>query len=547
MAGNAEQGLTVTALIAGIARRAPESAAIEYDGAAGRGSLTYGALDALGRRLARGLADLGVGRGDRIALWLPNVPAWLALYLGCARLGAVAVSVNTRFRSAEVADMVGRSGAKVLALWPGFGDVDFLEILSAVDPAALAPLDAVIVCDGGDEDAAVLPPALAALPAGCRTVRYSALAACPPYDGDLAAPDAGCIIFATSGTTSAPKFVLHAQAGIVRHACDVARDFALDAGDAAALQALPLCGVFGFSQAMATLAAGCKMTLMPGFDAERAAALVRARRITFMAATDGMYRQMLEARGEAEPFPSLRLACFAAFGTEAEDMVAEADRRGLALVGLYGMSEIQALFARQRVEDAAAVRGCAGGWPVSAPAAAVRVRDPDSGRLLGHGDAGELEASGPSLMAGYFEDRGASAVAMTEDGFVRTGDLAHTLADGSFVFHARMGDALRLGGFLVNPAEIEDFVLRHPTVSGCQVVGVEQDGRTRPFAFVTLAAGVPFDEAALGAHCAAGMARFKLPVGFHAIDAFPVTRSPNGTKIQRARLREMALGLVEDG
>ncbi|MBV8652078.1 MAG: AMP-binding protein, partial [Alphaproteobacteria bacterium] len=81
------------------------------------------------RHLARGLADLGIGPGDRVALWLPNAPAWLALYFACARLGAIAVAVNTRFRSAEIADIVSRSGAKILALWPGFRHIDFLGIL----------------------------------------------------------------------------------------------------------------------------------------------------------------------------------------------------------------------------------------------------------------------------------------------------------------------------------------------------------------------------------------------------------------------------------
>src|SRR6516162_6265613 len=71
------------------------------------------------RRIAQGLADFGIGKGDRVALWLPNTPAWLALYFACARLGAIAVAVNTRFRSAEIADIIGRSGARLLVLWPG--------------------------------------------------------------------------------------------------------------------------------------------------------------------------------------------------------------------------------------------------------------------------------------------------------------------------------------------------------------------------------------------------------------------------------------------
>ncbi len=535
---------TITALIAEKARKSPDSAALHYDRAAGAQDMSWTILDDLGRRIARGLADLGIGPGDRLALWLPNVPAWLALYLGCTRLGAIAVSINTRFRSAEVGDIIARSGATALALWPGFRAIDFLEILAAADAEAFATLKAVIVYDeeedgDGGATATALPGALER----CRVVRYGELAGRPRHDRDLATPHSACNIFATSGTTSAPKFVLHRHAGVVRHAVDVARSFGFDRPDAASLQALPLCGIFGFCQAMASLAGGRCMTLMPAFDAARAAELVRARRITHLCATDGMYGDMLDAMQEAKPFPSLRMAGFAAFGARAGDIAAKAEQRGLNLVGLYGMSEIQALFARQKANDDLAVRGRAGGWPVSEDAA-VRVRDPDTGRLLGHGEAGELEARGPSLMAGYFGDDAATAESVTEDGFVRTGDLAHTLADGSFVFHARMGDALRLGGFLVNPAEIEAFVANHPGIAGCQVVGVEHDGRTRPFAFVTLDRGAKLDHAALIASCTRAMAGFKVPLAVSAIEVFPVTVGPNGTKIQRTRLREMAVALT---
>lgn len=534
--------LTVPAMIATAAAKSPQSAAIVFDDGNRRRTITWRMLDDMGRRAAGGLAELGIGPRDRVALWLPNTPAWLALFIGCARLGAITVTVNTRFRSHEVADIIERTGATALALWPDFRDIDFLQILGGADGAAFKTLETVITHDEGRGGAlAVPPPALA----GCRVVGFDELAACPPLDEDRSTPGAGCAIFTTSGTTSTPKFVLHSQAGVVRHATDVARDFGLGALDAAALQALPLCGIFGFSQAMATLAAGRPMTLTPSFDAGHAAALLRERGITHLNATDGMYRDMLDAITEAVPFPSLQFAGFAAFGTEADDIVAAAEQRGLRLTGLYGMSEIQALYARQKPEDEAAIRKFAGGWPVS-PHAAVRVRDPDTGRLLGDGEAGELEASGPSLMAGYFGDDRATAETLTEDRYVRTGDLVHTLPDGSFVFHARMNDALRLGGFLVNPAEIEDYVQRRPEITGCQVVGVEHRGRTRPFAFVTLDRGAEFDPAALSADCRAALAGFKVPAGFHALDTFPVTQSPNGTKIQRARLREMAERLMDD-
>src|SRR5690606_12498518 len=106
---------------------------------------SYRALEARSRRVAAGLRALGISAGDRVALWLPNVPAYMVLFFALARLGAVAVAVNTRFRSAEVEDIVGRSGCRALVMWPDFKDIDFPGILGRVDPAKLIALRTVIV------------------------------------------------------------------------------------------------------------------------------------------------------------------------------------------------------------------------------------------------------------------------------------------------------------------------------------------------------------------------------------------------------------------
>ena len=210
------------------------------------------------------------------------------------------------------------------------------------------------------------------------------------------------------------------------------------------------------------------------------------------------------------------------------------------MVGLYGMSEVQALFALQPLDLPLAERIAGGGRPIT-ELSEVRVRDPDSGKLLGPGEAGELELKGPSLMKEYFLNPEATAEAMTEDGFLRTGDLGQLTDDGRFLYLQRMGDVLRLGGFLVSPAEIENHLIGHDSVADSQVVGIKtRDGAIRAVGFVILAAGAEFDEAALRQHCLDSLARFKAPIRIFAVDEFPTTQSANGTKIQRAALRRMA-------
>ena len=509
-------------------RHDPAGIALHYAGRA----MTYGELDAMSRRAASGLAALGIGPGGRVALWLPNTPAYLALYLACCHLGAIAVAVNTRFRSVEVADIVGRSGATVLVMWPGFRNIDFLGLLAEVDPAALDRLSAIVTYDEGEA-----VPDLPGRLKHNRRLSFNELAGGAAYEGDAGTRGSPCNIFTTSGTTKAPKFVLHNQSSIADHADDVVRGFGYHEG--ASLQALPFCGVFGFSQAMAALAGGRPMVLQSAFDPAAAIELIARHDVRHLNATDDMLRALVDAGSLGK----VRFVGSAAFNAGFEQLVDDCDRIGVPVIGLYGMSEVQALFSRQPEDAPKAQRMLGGGRPVS-PMAAVRVRDPDTGDLLPHDQPGELELRGPSQMAGYDGNAEATAETITPDGFIRTGDLGYSTANGGFVYLQRMGDVLRLGGFLVSPAEIETHIERLPEVGHAQVVGVETPAGRRAFAFVVPQPGAAPAEAAVIAHCQAGLARFKTPIGVAVLDEFPTTKSANGTKIQRARLRDMALAAM---
>lgn len=535
MSSKATQGTeTVTGLLDAAAAAAPETPALIYGGS----SLSFAVLAAQARRAAGGLAALGVKPGDRVAFWLPNTPAYVTLYFACARLGATAVAVNTRFRASEVGDIVSRSGAKVLVLWPDFRGIDFPGILADVDAAALKRLETVIVYTESDSPPAVSVP-------GARSVAWERVTRHARFDGDYAAPQAGCNIFTTSGTTKAPKFVLHGHAGIARHAQEVATGFGLREPGTVAYLGLPFCGVFGFCQVMAVLAAGRPTLLENAFDAETAVRLMEAHGVTYFNASDDMIDRMLSVAGDRKPFRKVQSAGFANFNTELADIAERADAAGLRLTGLYGMSELQALAARRDPQADLEIRKMPGGRLVS-PTAQVRVRDPESGALLGAGETGELEISGPSRMLEYFENPDATAEAIAEDGFVRTGDLGRLEPDNSFEFLSRMGDVLRLGGFLVAPAEIEAEIQSHQSVESVQVVGAGSAAGNRAVAFVVPSGDGAVDEAAIQAHCARQLAKFKVPARVIPIDAFPVTESANGVKIQRNKLRAMAEEILKE-
>jgi fatty-acyl-CoA synthase len=161
----------------------------------------------------------------------------------------------------------------------------------------------------------------------------------------------------------------------------------------------------------------------------------------------------------------------------------------------------------------------AGGPPIS-DAIEVRVTD-------------QLEVRGPNVMAGYLGD---AEPDFTDDGFLRTGDVVEADPARGFVYVARGGDALRLGGYLVAPREIEAFLEELDGIEAAQVVGVEMDGQTRAVAF---AIG-DFDEQVVLERCRAELARYKVPRRVLALDAFPTTQSANGERVRRGELRERA-------
>ena len=511
------------------------SALLQWSGRSGlapavsdeRGTLTGAAFLNRVLRVAGGLRNAGIGAGSRVALWLPNSADYLAAVFACARLGALAIHINTRFRAAEVGSLLRRTRAVALVTEWGFAPVDFPAIFSALP----------------DHDRAALRGVLAS--ERCR--HAATLAGLPvlPLEGDAAAagPDQAsgevpCLTFTTSGTTSGPKLVLHDQQTIAGHAADVARRVGLDTDDAVLLGAVPFCGTFGNAAAMAAVAGGAHIVCVAQFDGAAAAALIRHHRISHLIGGDDMFGRLAAAR-DGRPFDTVRFSGFAAFHSDAAASIAGAEAAGLRPHGLYGSSEVQALFSIADGDN----RLHGGGVPVNGQAR-LAVRAPETVTALVHGASGELWIDAPSRFIEYLDDPAATARAIDADGMFRTGDLAH-LADAGFIYEARIGDAMRLGGFLVSPEEIEAVIQAEPGVAGVQVVSASREGGDPvSVAFVRPYAGAKLQEASLRASCLQQLARFKVPERIVVVEDFPVVESPNGAKVQKVRLREMAQALL---
>ena len=413
--------------IAGMIRRAADVAG-DHIIHCPDGDTTYEALEREIRQVAAGLQALGVGPGDRVGMWLPNLRAWLALFGACSMLGAIAVAMNTRFRQTEIEDILRRARPKVIAFIPQLARSDNVATLESVDPALTLELTAFIQCGGGSS---------VALP-GRTVVQYEALTGGKGLQSGPGRAESGCAIFTTSGTTSLPKFVLHDQVRIVRHAGDVLRVLELETPGTMVMQTLPFCGVFGFVFLMATLRAGASSVVPIIFDAAACAGRIQRHAVTHIAGGDDMMSRLLAegdrmTGGARIPFPTLRSCAYASFNSALAEFPEIAYRRGLPLVGPYGMSEVFSFYSLRRMNDPKAIRHEGGGFPVNA-SADIRCRDPDSGLLNEHDVPGALEVASPNLFVGYYGDERATAAAMTGDGYLRTGDLAMTHDDGSFTY-----------------------------------------------------------------------------------------------------------------
>lgn len=468
-----------------------------------------------GERLASALRDEGLGAGSRLAVWAANGLPYLRLLAAAAAGRFVLVSVNTRFGEGEALDIVRRSGATLLLT-----DHGLEHTLAGVRAVPIGRVDEWVKHAGSATSSPLTRPS----------------------------PDDPFVVFTTSGTTSRPKLVLHQQRSIAHHSQEIPARFGYS-HNSRVMIALPLCGVFGLNGLLGAVAADSEIWLPSRFDAAEVAGTIETERITSINGSDDMFHRLLIT---GRDLSSIDVAGYGRFNTSLDGLVHRADESGLRLTGLYGMSEVQALFALRNPDEPVAGRERAGG-SLTSPDGAVRVVDPASGTVVPVGTEGELQVRGPSLFAGYLDEGGEAVDAVLTNGahdvdrdgnrWFRTGDLARMETDGTFTYLTRMGDVLRLGGFLVNPSEIEEVVMQVEHVEAAQVVAVPRPEGVRPVAFVISKRHI--DEQAVIDHCRRHLAIFKTPIRVLEIDEFPSTPSANGTKIQRNRLRDLAVDILD--
>ena len=522
-------------LIDRAAERWPEREALCFEGR----RWTFAEQRAEVDRAAKALIAAGVAPGDHVCLWLGNRPEFVFLFFAVAKIGAVLVPINTRFRTRDMAYIVTQSDATTVIAADRSHGVDYLGMLEELlpglreqDPERLAiesaPRLRRVIILGAESPGTLHWDALLrageAVPSDELARRSAAVD-----------PDGTVYIMYTSGTTGFPKGVMQGH-NVVRNIHDNANRLGVTSADVL-LDYLPLFHAFAVYKALLmSPATGARHVLMPVFDAGEALRLIETERATMINGFDTHYKDLLEhPTFAARDVSSLRTGVCAAGMLSSEPIARRAQQLMRTMTG-YGMTEIGVGVTGTFLDTDEETRVTMSGWPL--PGYEIKIIDPATGAALPAGETGEICVRGYQVMQGYYKKPEETAKTVDPEGWLHTGDSGFLRADGCLRFLGRYKDQLKVGGENVDPTEIESLLLDDPRINHVAVVGAPDPRLSEvPVAFVIREPGATLSEEDVLALCRGRVASFKCPRRVYFVDAFPMTGSG---KIQKYLLRQRA-------
>ncbi len=494
--------------IAATVDRQPDRPAVETDSGQ---VVRYRDLDRLAGQAAAALQALGVQPGDRVAVQVEKSFQNLVLFLGAVRAGAVYLPLNTGYTPAELGYFLADAEPRLFVCRPE--DRDALASVAEQSGARVETL-------GAAGDGTLWPQVEAAAP----------VARVPRATDDLAA------ILYTSGTTGRSKGAMLSHGNLVSNAQALVEAWRFTADDRL-LQMLPIYHTHGLFVAVNTcLLSGASMILLPRFDA--ALALKRLADATVMMGVPTFYTRLLAQPGlTRDAVGHVRLFVSGSAPLSAETHKEFQARTGHAILERYGMTETGMITSNRY--DGERRPGAVG---AALPGVAVRIADPQTGRVLPTGEVGVIEVRGPNVFQGYWRQPEKTAAEMRPDGFFVTGDMGHLDETGYVTIVGRAKDLIISGGLNIYPAEVEGALDALPGVAESAVIGVPHpDFGEGVVGVLARRPGAALDEAQVLAALGQQLARFKLPKRVVFVDALP--RNAMG-KIQKAELRRTYAGLL---
>jgi fatty-acyl-CoA synthase/long-chain acyl-CoA synthetase len=525
---------TVGAAIDAAAERWPDSCGWVFEDE----RVTFGEMRSLTARAAAGLQSCGVARGDVVALWTPNLKEWAVTAFAAYRLGAVVVSINTRFKGFELAHVLSHSEAKVLVIQPQFLKIDLEAILEETAPDLEVGVAGSVTSTRFPSLrrlVAVQPGRLPALP-------WSALLDSEPADTEALerelAPDSPALLQYTSGTTAAPKGALLAHRHVLNYAPETFSRLGVGAGDPV-MNTQPVYHVGGATALAVPLVLGCCKVTPTYYDAERVLELIERERCVSRGGIPTMYLMELAHPRFAEFDLSSLRSGWSGGPPAVMDQIREGFG-GLELIQLYGATEgggtsgsITDPWEKRRVSAGRLITGTE-----------IRVVNPETGQEVPTGEVGEVCIRGWNRMIAYFHDEQRTQEAIDADGWLHMGDLGRFDEDGYFYYVGRLKDMIRVGGENTSAEEVEALLLEHPEIHQTAVIGVPDDRMGEVvLAIVERTAGSSLTAEEIVAHCKARAANFRVPRHVRFVSDWPLTGSG---KLAKQTLRDTYLPEFEN-
>ncbi|MEM7467487.1 MAG: AMP-binding protein [Pseudomonadota bacterium] len=503
---------------------------------------TFSDVQAEINRTAKGLIAAGIQPGDHVALWLMNCSTWIFTMFALAKVGAVQVPVNTRFRTHDLAYLLKQSDAKYLITHDVSGPIDYFAMTSEVLDLPSTGYDITDVEYPEMKQVFILGETT---PEGTRNWRDVLADADNIEDTELSArenavdPDHPVFIMYTSGTTGFPKGVMHNHV-MLRLIEERAFRLSVNENDTI-LNYLPLFHLFSYSEgALMSMLTGARQILTESFIADECVALIEAEKCTVMHGFETHLKDMMEAfeRNPAD-ISSLRTGLFAC-GMKSSiptcTRAAEVLAPMISVTG-YGMSEMGAGTLVGSLSDSVEQRAATSGYIV--PGYECRIVDPETGKDQPVNEPGEMIFKGYGMMMGYYKKPKETADSYDANGWFHTGDTGLRREDGYIQFLGRYKDMLKVGGENVDPMEVEGLLLQSEGVQQVAVVGYPDERLTEvPVAYVQKKEHSTIVEDDVINYCKGKVASFKMPRHILFIDEFPMTASG---KIRKVELREDAI------
>jgi fatty-acyl-CoA synthase len=501
---------------------------------------TYAQLLNEANNVARGLAALGLGRGDRVAILMGNRAEWLLTFLAIQQIGAVSVGLNTWSTARELEYTLSHAEVSCLVATDRLRRQDFRSTMAGIRTSGVMSSLRNIVWLHADLTSPVKGDINSALGPGEITwnelLQRGEGIAQAQVDAAARAvqPDDDAMLLYTSGSTAAPKGILLQHGHWVSNAFHIGERQRVTQHDRLWL-AVSLFWSFGIVNAAPNLLThgGC-VVLQESFDAGEALALIERERCSIFYGTPNIVQALWEHPERAQhDLSSLRSG--ATIGTP--EQVQRAVELGVReICNIYGLSETYGNCAVTDAHDPLAVRLQSVGRPL--PGVTLRICHIDSGELQPAGDVGEIRVKGP-VVREYLKDPAKTADSFDENGFFRTGDLGLLDADGRLYFKGRIKEMVKSGGINIAPAEVEEVLMRHPAVRTAYVIGVPHPALDEALVAIIIAeAGATPGRDELLAFCKNEMAAYKVPHQFHLTTENELPLTTTG-KLQKARLHTL--------